>query len=166
MATTPGPGPAGDLQAATNPGARVWVDTAVIMTAACVLDLGGPTAAPAAGAPRPAASRTGCAKRPAPTATAHPWPCGGAPPPAAGRIERDLLAAAIATLLEPQRRRPLRQVDAALVHESVQALRRETVRWADEPLAPAARRRWEHLHLCIPLTAVITTTDTGDIARR
>lgn len=166
MATTPGPGPAGDLQAATNPGARVWVDTAVIMTAACVLDLGGPTAAPAAGAPRPGGLPDRL--REAAGADGHRTPLAlrGAPPPAAGRIERDLLAAAIATLLEPQRRRPLRQVDAALVHESVQALRRETVRWADEPLAPAARRRWEHLHLCIPLTAVITTTDTGDIARR
>ncbi|MGW6919428.1 hypothetical protein ACWGB8_37280, partial [Kitasatospora sp. NPDC054939] len=80
------------------------------------------------------------------------------------RPDRDRLAAAINRCLGPARPGPCRQLDAALVHEAVEALRRTVPLWADEPLGTAARRLWEYLYLCLPLTALAAVTGAPETA--
>ncbi|MGW2539899.1 hypothetical protein ACWC5I_03275 [Kitasatospora sp. NPDC001574] len=154
-----GPAAARASQSPTRSGASVCVDTALIVLASRVLDHC--SAAPLTvdvGAwvwgdlpvrLREAAGEDGHRTRLRATRAGQ----------AAGRPERDELAAVIDGLLRPEHRGILRQLDAALVHEAVQGLRRATTCWAGEPLGTAARRLWEHLYLSIPLTAIVVVTD-------
>ncbi|MFD5086080.1 hypothetical protein ACFWOG_25985 [Kitasatospora sp. NPDC058406] len=151
-----GPAPAGAAQPPKQSGASVCVDTALIVLASRVLDHGRPAALSIVGTRgcgdlpnrlREAAGADGHRTHPPATRPGH----------AAGRPERDELATTIERLLRPEHRGLLRQLDAALVHETVQNLRRENMRWTGEPLGTATRRLWEHLYLSIPLTAIVAT---------
>ncbi|MER6401847.1 hypothetical protein ABT263_38315 [Kitasatospora sp. NPDC001603] len=135
-------------------GTQVCVDTTLIALATSVLDHC-PVPAPATSC----ADLTGRLREAigADSRHPHPRPQGTRPEHAEGRLERDQLATAINRFLDPQRRGPLRQLDAALVHEAVQALRTANTSWAGEPLGTAARLLWEHLYLCIPLTAIVAS---------
>ncbi|MGW2543612.1 hypothetical protein ACWC5I_22745 [Kitasatospora sp. NPDC001574] len=149
----------GAAQIATQSGIPIRVDTSLIAVAASVLDHCVPAPPAAATAPwngglanrlREAAEPDGHR-----TDSHSPTP----PGPAPGRLERDELAATIDRLMNPDRTGLLRQLDAALAYETVQALRHENTRWAREPLGAASRRLWEHLYLCIPLTSIVVTGD-------
>ncbi|MET9397085.1 hypothetical protein [Kitasatospora sp. NPDC002965] len=150
----------GAAQIATRSSIPTCVDTSLIAVAASVLDHCVPASPSAATAPwngglanrlREAAGPDG--HRDASRSPTTP------PAPTPGRLERDELAATIDRLMNPERPGLLRQLNAALVYETVQALRRENTRWAREPLGAASRRLWEHLYLCIPLTSIVVTSD-------
>lgn len=110
-------------------GEPVYVDSTLISLACGVLDHCTPAPSATITAPwssglanrlRHAIGAAGCPPRPPHILAAEPAP---------GRLERDELAVTINHFLRAECRGLPRQVDAALVHEAVQTLRRENPRW-------------------------------------
>ncbi|MEV6209123.1 hypothetical protein [Kitasatospora sp. NPDC051914] len=80
---------------------------------------------------------------------------------AADRLDRDRLAARVGDLCEPGRPAACRvHVEAGLVSDAVALLQHAGRGFEGEPLGAAARRLWEHLYLCLPLTALACRPET------
>ncbi|MEW1914072.1 hypothetical protein AB0442_37585 [Kitasatospora sp. NPDC085895] len=83
---------------------------------------------------------------------------------AAGRLDRpgrDWLAARVGDLFDHRGPDACRvHVATGLVSDAVALLQHAGRRFEDEPLGTAARRLWEHLYLCLPLTALACRPET------